>query len=151
MNYFRILVCGGRDYGVTPLTADYPDPEDYAKAAAFAEFQRSLLTAKLDELTIDEGEVLPRRGTFIIHGGAKGADSWADDWAVINWCPCTAFKADWNTHGRKAGPIRNAQMLDEGKPDLVLAFPTGGRGTANMIALARIAGLPVIEVQACKD
>ena len=38
------------------------------------------------------------------------------------------FPADWNMHGRAAGPIRNQQMLDEGKPELVVSF-LGGRGT----------------------
>jgi hypothetical protein len=33
-------------------------------------------------------------------------------------------------------------MLDEGKPDLVLAFP-GGRGTRNMVGQAKRAGVPV--------
>jgi hypothetical protein len=40
------------------------------------------------------------------------------------------------------GPIRNKPMLEEGKPDLVVAFPSG-RGTANMMKQAREAGVPV--------
>ena len=36
-------------------------------------------------------------------------------------------------------------MLDEGKPDLVVAFP-GGRGTADMIRKAEGAGVPVVTV-----
>jgi hypothetical protein len=39
---------------------------------------------------------------------------------------------------------RNQQMLDEGRPDLVVAFP-GGAGTANMVKLARAIGCEVIE------
>lgn len=83
-------------------------------------------------------------GIEIIHGGAKGADLWADYWAVHNFCPVHEFKADWDKHGKSAGPIRNQQMLDEGKPDLVIAFP-GGRGTEDMKARARKAGVKVIE------
>ena len=37
----------------------------------------------------------------------------------------------------------NQQMLDIGKPDLVLAFP-GGSGTADMVAKARAAGVGVL-------
>jgi hypothetical protein len=37
------------------------------------------------------------------------------------------------------------QMLDEGKPDLVIAFPGGG-GTADMMRRARAAGVEVLEV-----
>ena len=51
--------------------------------------------------------------------------------------------AEWHRLGRKAGPIRNQRMLDEGKPDLVVAFP-GGTGTAGMVALACKAGVRVI-------
>lgn len=82
----------------------------------------------------------------IIHGGAKGADSLAGDWAYMNVLPCTVYPAQWNRHGKAAGPIRNQQMLDEGKPDLVVAFP-GGRGTADMIRRARKAGVDVYEIK----
>lgn len=54
--------------------------------------------------------------------------------------------ADWDGLGRKAGPIRNQRMLDEGKPDLVVAFP-GDKGTADMVRRARTASLEVLEIQ----
>ena len=54
-------------------------------------------------------------------------------------------EADWAKHGRKAGPIRNQRMIDEGRPDLVVAFP-GGTGTADMVERARVAGIRVIEI-----
>ena len=50
---------------------------------------------------------------------------------------------DWAL-GRKAGPIRNQRMLDDGKPDLVIAF-SGGKGTAGMMAIARRAGVKIIQ------
>jgi hypothetical protein len=56
--------------------------------------------------------------------------------------PVSTFFAAWHEHGRGAGPIRNRQMLEEGRPDLVVAFP-GGHGTAGMIKLALKAGVPV--------
>lgn len=56
--------------------------------------------------------------------------------------PVRVFKADWDKHGKAAGPIRNQQMLDEGKPDLVLAF-AGGKGTDDMCRRARAAGVEV--------
>lgn len=85
---------------------------------------------------------LPRPDLHIISGGAKGADSLAIDWAVINWVPFTEYPADWKTHGKKAGFLRNTQMLNEGKPDLVIAFP-GGKGTAMMLDISRKAGVAV--------
>lgn len=85
--------------------------------------------------------------TTIIHGGAHGADMIAHDWAVWRQIPRRVFMADWENQGRSAGPLRNARMLAEGKPHLVLAFP-GGRGTADMVRKAKAVGVPVIEV--CK-
>ena len=46
---------------------------------------------------------------------------------------------------RGAGPERNARMLAEGRPDLVVAFP-GGTGTADMVRRAKAAGVRVVEV-----
>lgn len=77
----------------------------------------------------------------VLNGGAEGADRWAREWASERYVTCTTVEADWKTHGRAAGPIRNRAMLGF-RPDLVLAFP-GGRGTANMVDEARKAGVPV--------
>ena len=82
--------------------------------------------------------------SVVIHGGAKGADQFADDWAECAHRPVLRFPADWNS-GPSAGPRRNATMILEGAPDIVLAFP-GGRGTADMVRRARAAGIRVIEV-----
>ena len=81
--------------------------------------------------------------SIIIHGGASGADALADAWARKRGIPVVVFRAEWGKHGRAAGPIRNRRMAEQ-QPDLVLAFP-GGRGTANMIALATEKGLTVIQ------
>ena len=81
----------------------------------------------------------------VITGGAPGADSLAFDWAWENGFTVERYLADWKTHGKAAGPIRNQKMLDEGKPDLVVAFP-GGRGTADMVRRAKAAGVKVWEV-----
>lgn len=80
--------------------------------------------------------------TTIIHGGAEGADRCAHDYALAHGIPIWEFQADWRKHGRAAGPIRNQRMLDIGQPQHVVAFP-GSKGTANMVALARAAGVEV--------
>lgn len=82
-------------------------------------------------------------GLTIIHGKAEGADDLADQWAVVNWVPIEEHPADWDKHGKAAGPIRNQEMLATGI-DYVIAFP-GGRGTAHMKKIAEKAGVPVIE------
>jgi len=84
--------------------------------------------------------------SVVITGGYKGADGLAYAWAypVV---PTDVYEADWGQYGRAAGPIRNQRMLDEGKPDAVLAFP-GGRGTADMIRRAEAAGVRIIRMPA---
>ena len=79
---------------------------------------------------------------IIIHGAAGGADSMAGRYAQENNIPCRDFPAEWRRYGKSAGYRRNQQMLDEGKPDLVVAFP-GGRGTQNMVEISRQQGFEV--------
>ncbi len=110
----KVLVCGGRDFN--------------------------------DALTLGSwlGGIHKNNGpiTLLIEGGARGADHMAAEFAKWQGIPVKTFPADWDTHGNAAGPIRNKQMLDEGKPDLVVAFD-GGIGTANMVKQARAAGVKV--------
>lgn len=79
----------------------------------------------------------------LIQGGARGADRSAAECARGLGIKVVTVPADWRTHGKAAGPIRNQRMIDDFKPDLVLAFP-GGRGTADMVSRARAAGIEVI-------
>lgn len=113
----RVLVCGGRDFN--------------------------------DALTLGSwlGGIHKQRGiTVLIEGGYRGADRMARKFAEWAGIPVETFKADWDTYGKAAGPIRNKRMLIEGKPDLVVAFP-GNDGTANMIEQARAAGVEVLEIK----
>ena len=112
----RVLVCGGRNYN------------DHVRVAAV-----------LNRLHSAKGIAL------IIQGGARGADELAYGWAKANGVEEIQFDADWENQGSFAGPARNKRMLDEGKPDLVIAFP-GGRGTADMVRKARRAGVEVVEI-----
>ena len=80
----------------------------------------------------------------VIEGEAPGADSLARDAAYALGIPVLPFPADWEKYGRAAGPIRNQQMLEEGTPDLVLAFPIGSSpGTWDMVRRAQAAGIEV--------
>ncbi len=109
-----ILVCGGRDY-----------------------VNRVHLFQVLTKIATEwPGQIT------LIHGGASGADSLAGEWAKLRGIRTTIYPADWKRDGRSAGPIRNSEMLIDGKPDLVVAFP-GGRGTADMVTKARRAGIPI--------
>lgn len=79
----------------------------------------------------------------VVVGGATGADEIAKGFAEGMGCNIVVYPAQWDRWGNAAGPIRNALMLSDGKPDFVLAFP-GGRGTADMKAKAHKAGVPVV-------
>jgi hypothetical protein len=95
----------------------------------------ALLEATLDALAPDE----------VIEGCANGADSLAEAWALKHRVFLNHVPADWDTYGRSAGPIRNAIMLQL-KPDVVVAFDLGTRGTADMMGRADKAGVPVTRV-----
>jgi hypothetical protein len=111
----RVLVCGSRD------RYDWRTLED-----------------ELYELNKEEPI------THIIHGDAPGMDRLAKQWAVYQGVLHTGFPADWKRHGPSAGPIRNGQMLREGSPEFILAFPSKDSvGTLDMISQAEKAGVPV--------
>ncbi len=91
--------------------------------------------------------------TIVIHGAARGADTLGKFVAekiglkVIN--DGKGFPADWKRYGRAAGPIRNQQMIDEGKPDLVLAFHenlNASKGTRDMVNRAESVGIKVVVI-----
>lgn len=85
----------------------------------------------------------------LIFGGARGADTLAREWGTAREIPKQeCYHANWNKHGRAAGPIRNAHMLRVGKPDCAIAFRLPGRspGTRDMIQRLRKAGVPVTVV-----
>jgi hypothetical protein len=113
-----LLVCGGRSY------------DDLGQVHAL-----------LDRLLEDAP------GLRLIHGGGRGADSLADAWAALRGVPCDVYPADWSK-GRRAGPLRNEQMLERLRTEtspLVVAFP-GGAGTADMVRRATAAGIRVVQV-----
>lgn len=79
----------------------------------------------------------------LIHGGAKGADSVAGEYALGLGFLVRVFPAEWDRYGKTAGRVRNIKMLEE-KPDLVLAFQIDGSpGTQHTIDEARKRGIPV--------
>jgi hypothetical protein len=85
---------------------------------------------------------------IIISGGADGADALAVDYARMNYLRYLEFPANWPVYKKSAGPIRNQQMLDEGKPHLVIAFPLDGSvGTWDMVRRAEKAGIKTIVVK----
>lgn len=131
----RVLVCGSRDW---------TDEE-----AIF---------------TVLNGYLSDDMPMTVINGGARGADTVAWKWATYHlddWSESSppeklvdlrVYRAQWREHGKAAGPIRNQQMLTEGKPDVAWCFVNKpleeSRGTADMVRRARAAGIPIYVVQA---
>ena len=82
--------------------------------------------------------------TVIIHGGARGADTIANTFAIQHRLPTLVFKPDWST-GKSAGYIRNGQMVEIA--DAVIAIWDGqSRGTNHTINLGIEKGVPTFVV-----
>lgn len=111
----RLLICGSRDWTNKQLIKK--------------ELIELLETTKIE---------------VIIHGGCRGADLLAGEVAKELNIPVEEYLADWKKHGKSAGPKRNQQMLDEGKPTFVLAFHDDideSKGTKDMVLRAKKAGI----------
>jgi YspA, cpYpsA-related SLOG family len=114
----RVLICGGRDY-----------------------IDRAELFLELDRLHAEYVF-----GTLIAVGSG-GVDVLAVQWAQARGIATQVFTAQWGAFGRigRAGPVRNARILAESRPDIVVAFP-GVHETANMVKQAKAAGIWVLTV-----
>ena len=117
----RILVTGSRDWEQR------------------AELERALLDARLDSSLISDDPP-----TLVSGACPTGADRMAEEFAASAGWTVERHPADWKTHGRKAGPIRNREMVNAGA-DLCLAFIRNGSRGATMTAdLAERAGIKVL-------
>ena len=67
--------------------------------------------------------VLEKTGnpTLVISGGAPGVDTLAEQWAKEHHFAFKPFPADWKKHGKRAGPLRNSEMMQIA--DVVVALP----------------------------
>lgn len=111
----RVLVTGGREFS-----------------------DRSFVVSILDRVH------LKRPITTIIEGGARGADAMGRFWATRNGITLATVEADWDLYRGHAGRVRNAKMLRDHVPQLVIAFK-GGVGTAHMIRISEEARVPVLK------
>ncbi len=118
----RVLVCGDRNWADEEL------------------IEKSILRLHL------EGNTGAGKISLIISGEAEGADSLAKKVSSRLGLKYSGFPALWEKYGKAAGPLRNKQMLEEGKPELILAFHDDldhSKGTKDMVERARKAGVPV--------
>lgn len=83
----------------------------------------------------------------LIHGDAFGIDKFCAEWAFrnsIRAIPIPITQSMWREHGKRAGAIRNGQILNC-KPDILLVFP-GGPGTQNMYLQARQREIKILKI-----
>lgn len=107
--------------------------------------------ALFEFITNDLGILPPVDGLTditMVHGHCpKGVDAWADEFYTEYMADYGAkierHPAKWDQFGKRAGPIRNQEMVDLGA-DVCLAFPTeDGRGTQDCVKRAMAAGIKV--------
>ena len=70
----------------------------------------------------------------IISGTARGADQLGEKYAENRGLSIERFPADWDTHGKRAGYIRNEQMARYAT-HAVIFWDGRSKGTASMIKL----------------
>lgn len=84
----------------------------------------------------------------LINGDADGADELAAQFCETVWINTLVakYRPNWSKEGKAAGPLRNKRMIDEGKPNLILAFPSNpneiSKGTLNTLRQGTAAGIP---------
>jgi hypothetical protein len=106
MNDFKLIIAGGRD---------------------FTDYERTRKAI----LELAEGQYL-HLNVSLVSGMARGADAMGVLFAKRYGVQLHEFPADWGTHGKAAGFIRNTAMADFA--DGLLAFWDGqSKGTAHMI------------------
>lgn len=81
----------------------------------------------------------------VVSGAARGVDKLGEAWAAEYEIPVKQFPADWNQHGKSAGPIRNSEMAEYADA-LVAIWDGKSRGTQNMIETAMKHGLKLFVV-----
>lgn len=69
---------------------------------------------------------------FISGDASRGPDRMIIDWAKYHNKPCFKFSADWETHGKAAGHIRNGVMRKH-LTHLLVFWDRVSRGTKEMI------------------
>jgi hypothetical protein len=73
--------------------------------------------------------------TLLVSGGAMGADSLGEQYANSKEIPTKIFYPDWKKHGKKAGFLRNTDIINES--ELIVAFWDGkSKGTLDSIKKA---------------
>lgn len=117
----KLAICGSRDLFVDSLFIDQ----------------------LLELFNIGEEAGLPANFE-VVSGGADGIDSCAAFYAHERYVFCKVFDADWNKHGRAAGPIRNKEIATYA--DALLLIHNGSPGSLSMKTEMLKLNKPVYEI-----
>jgi len=79
----------------------------------------------------------------LIHGGNQFLGSAFEDWARDVDAHVVRYPANWHLHGKLAERRRNQFMLQDSRPDVLIAFP-GGEETTQLVIMANQAGIEVL-------
>lgn len=141
-NVHVVVVCGGRDL----LLKKDEDIKNPKVITAVMERTARWSTKLARELSFfsDQAKWAEKDGIAVIHGAAKGADWLAGEVAKAAGYPVFTFPADWNTHGKAAGPLRNQAMANAAHS--CIALP-GGSGTADMVKRMMAKKALVVEIK----
>ena len=70
--------------------------------------------------------------TEIVSGRAKGVDRLGEHYALVRSIPTKLFPADWDKHGKAAGPMRNREMANYADAAVII-WDGVSKGTKHMI------------------
>lgn len=80
--------------------------------------------------------------THIVSGGARGIDTFAENYAKLFNLPFTMFPPEYTKYGRIATFVRNQQIVDAS--DMVIAFPSkDSKGTIDTIRRTKRSNKPL--------
>lgn len=87
------------------------------------------------QLVFSAIETSPFEPDEIVSGTANGVDQLGEEYATEHDLDIERFPADWDGHGKQAGPIRNREMAEYADA-LVAIHVNDSAGTADMIETA---------------
>lgn len=126
----RIAIVGSRTF---PLPSAIWDTLDLDQKNDAATAGRAIVLGFVEHLN--------SREHIVVSGGARGVDSWADEFAAARGIAVEVIKPDWKKYGKSAGFRRNKEIV--AAADDVVAFWDGqSRGTLHSIRLAHKAHTP---------